>query len=194
LERDGNGVQVTSIAANSDAARRGMVSGDVISRVQDKPVVNPAEVQFEIDAMRAMKRDFVLLLVLPKVRNVQGPKWVPLRLGPAADSTETVRPANDVVRYTPAISRVAEDKGLAHRLCQSPRTVRPRLGCGTGSGDNPGQCAQTVPNRPTSHIPHPSGSLPEATYTAPWKPVASTCATVSGVQSAAPEAKRPRIS
>jgi serine protease Do len=81
LEHGMNGVLVTSVAANSDSARRGIVSGDVILRVQDKPVGNPAEVQSEIDATRSLKRDFVLMLVLPGVPNTQGPKWVPLRLG-----------------------------------------------------------------------------------------------------------------
>jgi serine protease Do len=81
LEHGMNGVLVTSVAANSDSALRGIVSGDVILRVQDKPVGNPAEVQSEIDATRSLKRDFVLMLVLPGVPNSQGPKWVPLRLG-----------------------------------------------------------------------------------------------------------------
>ena len=30
---------------------------------------------------RASKREFVLMLVLPKVRTVPGPKWVALQLG-----------------------------------------------------------------------------------------------------------------
>ena len=72
---------VTSVAANSDSALRGMASGDIILRVQDKPVATPAEVQTGIDAARASKRNFVLMLVLPKVRNVPGPKWVTLLLG-----------------------------------------------------------------------------------------------------------------
>jgi hypothetical protein len=55
-----------------------MVDGDVILRVQDKPVSTPEDVQAGIDAARADKRDFVLMLVLPKKQTVPGPKWMPL--------------------------------------------------------------------------------------------------------------------
>ncbi len=75
-----NGVLVKGVAVNSDSARRGMASGDVILRVQDVPVATPEEVQSGIDAARVGKRAFVLMLVLPKVRNVPGPKWVALQL------------------------------------------------------------------------------------------------------------------
>ena len=57
-----------------------MESGDVILRVQDKPVATPAEVESDIDAARTEKRDYVLMLVLPKKNDVPGPKWVPLQL------------------------------------------------------------------------------------------------------------------
>ena len=80
LQDDLTGVLVTSVAANSDAAHRTMASGDVILRVQDKPVATPDDVRSDIEAARASKRDYVLMLVLPKVRDVQGPKWVPLQL------------------------------------------------------------------------------------------------------------------
>jgi hypothetical protein len=62
-----------------------MVSGDVILRVLDKPVATPDEVLAGIKAARATKRDFVLMLVLPKVRDVPGPKWVALRLNSASE-------------------------------------------------------------------------------------------------------------
>jgi serine protease Do len=78
LEDGLDGVMVTGVAANSDAAQRGMTSGDVILRVQDKTVATPAEVQAGIDAAKAAKRDHVLMLILPKVRDVPGPKWVAL--------------------------------------------------------------------------------------------------------------------
>jgi serine protease Do len=81
LEDGLTGVMVTGVAANSDSSRRGMVNGDVILRVQDRPVATPAEVQTGIDAARTGKREFVLMLVLPKVRTVPGPKWVALQLG-----------------------------------------------------------------------------------------------------------------
>jgi len=78
-----DGVLVTEIAANADAARRGVADGDIILRVQDAPVTTPAEVQSGIDAARADKRDFVLMLVLPKVRDVAGPKWFALQISAA---------------------------------------------------------------------------------------------------------------
>jgi serine protease Do len=81
LEADITGVMITRVAANSDPAHRGIVSGDVILRVQDKPVAAPADVMAGLSAARASKREFVLLLVWPKVRDVPGPKWVPLELG-----------------------------------------------------------------------------------------------------------------
>jgi serine protease Do len=81
LEDGLNGVLVTNVAPNSDSLLRGMASGDIILRVQDKTVATPADVQSAVDAARAGKRDFVLMLVLPKVRNPPGPKWVALRLG-----------------------------------------------------------------------------------------------------------------
>jgi len=57
-----------------------MNSGDIILRVQDKPVAAPADVWAAIDAARAGKREFVMVLILPKVRTVPGPEWVPLQL------------------------------------------------------------------------------------------------------------------
>jgi serine protease Do len=81
LEQGLGGVLVSAVAPNSDPSRRGMVNGDIILRVQDKPVAMPAEVQAGITAARAEKRDYVLMLVLPKVRDVPGPKWIALALG-----------------------------------------------------------------------------------------------------------------
>lgn len=83
LDNGLNGVLVTNVAANSDSARRGMVTGDVILQVQDRSVATPAEVQSNVEAARAGKRDFVLMLVLPKVSDVRGPRWVALRVASA---------------------------------------------------------------------------------------------------------------
>jgi serine protease Do len=80
LENGLDGVLVTGVASESDPAHRGMSAGDVILRVQGTPVTTPEEVQSDIDAARAAKRDFVLMLILPKTRDVPGPKWVPLQL------------------------------------------------------------------------------------------------------------------
>jgi serine protease Do len=100
LDFDQPGVLVTAVARNTDAADRGMVAGDVILQVQDKPVNAPAEVAQELDALRAAKHRLVLVLVQPKLQpasetqQVAGkppsatakmqwgpPKWMALRLG-----------------------------------------------------------------------------------------------------------------
>jgi len=74
------GVLVTGVVANSDSARRGMAIGDLILRVQDLPATSPEDVLSGINAARVSKREFVVMLVLPKVRKVPGPKWVALQL------------------------------------------------------------------------------------------------------------------
>jgi serine protease Do len=81
LEDGVHGVMVTGVAPGSDPANRGMTSGDIILRVQDSPVASPADVKADVEAARAEKRQYVLMLVLPKVRDVPGPKWVALLLG-----------------------------------------------------------------------------------------------------------------
>jgi serine protease Do len=80
-----DGVLVDSVDANTDAARQGLVAGDIILRVQDKPVAAPADFLSGIDAARALKRDYLQLLVLPKVRTVPGPRWYALQAGTTSD-------------------------------------------------------------------------------------------------------------
>jgi hypothetical protein len=46
----------------------------------DNQVATPDDVQAGIETARAAKRSFILMLVLPKVREVPGPKWVALQL------------------------------------------------------------------------------------------------------------------
>lgn len=82
-QQDLNGVLVTNVAANSDPAQKGITNGDIILRVQDKPVATPDEVRASIEAARASKREYVLLLVLPKKSDVPGPKWFALQLATA---------------------------------------------------------------------------------------------------------------
>jgi len=84
LEDGLTGVMITRVLPNSDPAGRGLASGDIILRVWDKPVATPEAVQASIDAARAGHRDFIMMLVLPKVQTVPGPKWIPLQLGPGA--------------------------------------------------------------------------------------------------------------
>jgi serine protease Do len=85
LGNDPSGVLVENLAPWSDAANRGMASGDVILRVQDKQVATPDDVLSGINAAQSSKRDFLLMLILPKVRDVPGPKWIALRVGTASD-------------------------------------------------------------------------------------------------------------
>lgn len=75
-----NGVLVTAVAPDSDAAHQGMAAGDVILRVQNQPVATPEEVRSDIDAARAAKHEFVLMLVLPKVQVEPGPEWMSLQV------------------------------------------------------------------------------------------------------------------
>ena len=77
------GVLVTNVVAGSDAGERGLVPGDVILRVQDKPVTNPAEWRAKLDEARAQKRDYAMVLVWPKVHDRPGARWVALRVGGA---------------------------------------------------------------------------------------------------------------
>jgi serine protease Do len=77
-------VLVTAVAAGSDPAEQGVAAGDAILRLQDTPVATPADVLAGLRSARAGKREFVLVLVWPKVRETPGPKWVALRLGPPA--------------------------------------------------------------------------------------------------------------
>jgi serine protease Do len=85
LGNDPGGVLVKNVAPWSDAANRGIRGGDVILRVQDKAVATPDDVLSGIDAARSNKRDFLLMLVLPKLRDIPGPKWIALRVGTAGD-------------------------------------------------------------------------------------------------------------
>lgn len=76
------GVLVTGVAAGTDAAERGLTAGDVVLRVQDKAVGTPAEVQEAFDNARSARRDFVMVLIQPKVETVPGAKWIALRVAP----------------------------------------------------------------------------------------------------------------
>jgi serine protease Do len=58
-----NGVVITSVAANSEAGRRGLRRGDVLQRVGDRAVATPAEVESAVAAVRSANRPAVLILV-----------------------------------------------------------------------------------------------------------------------------------
>jgi serine protease Do len=91
LTLDQQGVLVTGVAANTDAAERGLAAGDVILKIQDVPAGSPRDVQQRLDEARVQERNFVLMLVLPKAQPNQSvlqnplpkwalPRWVVLRV------------------------------------------------------------------------------------------------------------------
>jgi serine protease Do len=84
LEDGLSGALVSGVVPGSDAARRGMAEGDVILRVQGRSVAVPADVQASINAERAAKRQFIMILVLQKTRKTPGPTWLALRLPEAS--------------------------------------------------------------------------------------------------------------
>jgi serine protease Do len=80
------GVLIGSVAADTDAFERGLVSGDVILRAQNTDVHTPEEFQAAVDAARAAHKAFILALVLPKVQQTApGPQWMALRVQEGAD-------------------------------------------------------------------------------------------------------------
>jgi serine protease Do len=72
---DQPGVLITAVAPNTDAADRGLSSGDVILRMFDATVGSPAEVKQRLEEARALKRDFALLLIQPKTLSPAVPRW-----------------------------------------------------------------------------------------------------------------------
>ena len=76
------GVVIKAVAANSDAYEKGVTAGDIILRVQDRPVGTRAEVLAALQAERAAKRRYTLLLILPKARALPGPKYYALQINP----------------------------------------------------------------------------------------------------------------
>jgi len=84
LPEDEKGVLVTDVAHGTDAARRGLVPGDVILQVGDVAVGSPAALTAQIAAARKTGRDMAMFLILEKVGNRYtgrpSPKWLPLRI------------------------------------------------------------------------------------------------------------------
>jgi serine protease Do len=78
------GVVVAGVVAGTDAFDRSVRPGDVILRVQDSSVATPQAVQATVDAARAQRKPFVLALVLPKVAQTPGPRWMALRVSDEA--------------------------------------------------------------------------------------------------------------
>jgi serine protease Do len=76
LPKDQPGVVITDIAPDGSAADAGLNVGDVVLKLQHQNVSQPDEVVKDLDAARAGKRHYALLLV----RGQDGLKWVPLDL------------------------------------------------------------------------------------------------------------------
>jgi serine protease Do len=76
------GVVVTGVASGTDAALRGVATGDVILRVQDEPVQSPEGVQAAIGKLREQNRALAAVLLMRKGQDATGPSWMPLRVSP----------------------------------------------------------------------------------------------------------------
>jgi serine protease Do len=74
------GIVVTGVAADTDAAQRGLARGAVILEINTKKVFGPEDVQAALDQARAQKRAFVVALIQPKVSKLPGPQWLALRV------------------------------------------------------------------------------------------------------------------
>jgi serine protease Do len=85
LAADQTGVMITQVLPGTEAARRGIVKGDVIERVQDVPVATPADVLSALNSARSANRRYVMMLMLPTVRVNPGPEWLVLPLEPLAN-------------------------------------------------------------------------------------------------------------
>ena len=81
LQAQQAGVLVDRVATDTDAFDRGLAPGDVILRVQTTDVATPQQVQAAVDAARAQHREFVLVLVQPKLQQqAPGPHWMAHRV------------------------------------------------------------------------------------------------------------------
>jgi serine protease Do len=77
------GAFVVDVAHDTDAARRGLVPGDVILQVGGIAVDSEAAVLAEVDVVRKTGRDMANFLVFPKTQKSKAfpsPKWIPLRV------------------------------------------------------------------------------------------------------------------
>jgi serine protease Do len=72
-----NGVVVTKVDPNSDAADKGLEPGDVLVSVANRPVHSPQDVKASIAAAQAAHRDTVLVLVTGQ----GGQRFVAIKLG-----------------------------------------------------------------------------------------------------------------
>ena len=71
-----SGLGIDSVAANSDAGKKGLKRGDVLVRIGDTPVATPAQAAAAVAAAKAAKRPSVLVLINRAGR----PLFLPLKL------------------------------------------------------------------------------------------------------------------
>ncbi|HYF23919.1 MAG TPA: Do family serine endopeptidase [Caulobacteraceae bacterium] len=72
-----NGVVITGVTPRSEAAKKGLRAGDVITRADNRPVGNVAELQSIIGGLRSANRPSVLLMINRDGRNA--PVAIPLK-------------------------------------------------------------------------------------------------------------------
>jgi serine protease Do len=77
LDRKLNGVVVTAIERDSEAADLGVAVGDVVTSVQGSPVSTPADVQRAVAAAHEQHRPYIAALVQGK----SGLRWISLSMG-----------------------------------------------------------------------------------------------------------------
>ncbi len=75
-----SGITVAAVAPDSDAAQRGLAAGDVILCIQDQPVASAQDVEAAIRSARSAKHTLVLVLIIPKVQDRPGARWLALRV------------------------------------------------------------------------------------------------------------------
>jgi serine protease Do len=80
LDDTESGVLVARVTPGSGAARRGMTDGDIILRVDRDAMASLDDIWKAINAARAERREFTMMLVLQKHLKVPGSEWVVLRL------------------------------------------------------------------------------------------------------------------
>lgn len=77
LDNKVNGVVVTKVDPNSDAADKGLEPGDVLMSIANHPVRSPQDVKASVAAAKAAHRDTVLVLV----NGQGGQRFVAIKLG-----------------------------------------------------------------------------------------------------------------
>ena len=83
LDSDQEGVLVTGVAPNSDAAHRGLAAGDVILRVQQETIASSADMRAALDKARAQQRKFAAMLVLQPTSSLPTPptpRWLAVQV------------------------------------------------------------------------------------------------------------------